>query len=90
VAGLAYGAGIMIQAVEEEGVTRKDATLSLIFLMASHAIVEDTLLFVPLGIPVWALVILRVFTAIFVTAVVASLWSRVETPAALGISAKRG
>jgi hypothetical protein len=76
--GLAYGAGVMIQAVEQDGVSRKDATLALIFLMASHAIVEDTLLFVPLGVPIWALLALRVSTAIVVTATAAAVWRRWE------------
>lgn len=76
--GLAYGAGIMVQAVEEDGVSRKDATLTLIFLMACHAVVEDTFLFVPLGIPVWALFLLRFSTAIIMTATVARVWRRVD------------
>jgi len=72
--GLAYGAGIMIQAVEEDGVSRRDATLAIIFLMCSHAVVEDTLLFVPLGISVWPLLALRIATALAVTAGAAALW----------------
>lgn len=76
--GLAYGAGIMIQAVEEEGVSQKDATLALIFLMASHAIVEDTLIFAPLGIPIWALLTLRVSTAIAITAIASAIWTRLR------------
>lgn len=74
--GLAYGAGIMVQAVEEDGVSRRDATLTLIFLMACHAVVEDTFLFVPLGIPVWALFLLRISTAVILTATVARVWRR--------------
>lgn len=76
--GLAYGAGIMIQAVEEDGVSRKDATLSLIFLMACHAVVEDTLLFVPLGIAVWPILVIRVVVAITLTMFVAFWWNRAE------------
>ncbi len=52
--GLAYGAGVMIQAVKDDGVSKKDITLAFIFLMACHAVVEDTLIFIPLGIPVLA------------------------------------
>src|SRR5699024_12616276 len=33
VIGLAFGAGVMIQAVKEEGVSRKDTILALIFLV---------------------------------------------------------
>ncbi|WP_342514564.1 nucleoside recognition domain-containing protein [Sporosarcina sp. FSL K6-1522] len=78
VIGLAYGAGVMIQAVQEEGVSKKDATLVFIFLVACHAVIEDTLLFIPLGIPVWPLLIIRVITAFVLTIVVAYLWRRAE------------
>ncbi|RPF54385.1 nucleoside recognition domain-containing protein [Aquisalibacillus elongatus] len=76
--GLAYGAGLMIQAVKEDGVSRKDMTLVLIFLVTCHAVVEDTLVFIPLGIPVWPLLLIRLTTAIILTAVIAYIWNRVE------------
>ena len=78
VIGLAYGAGVMIQAVQEEGVSKKDATLVFIFLVACHAVIEDTLLFIPLGIPVWPLLLIRVITAFVLTIVVAYIWRRAE------------
>jgi hypothetical protein len=74
--GLAYGAGVMIQAVQEEGVSKKDATLAFIFLVACHAVVEDTLVFIPLGIPVLPLLLIRVITALLLTIVIAKIWSR--------------
>lgn len=76
--GLAYGAGVMIQAVKEDGVGKKDLTLAFIFLVACHAVVEDTLIFAPLGIPVLPLLIIRLVTAILLTAIVAFIWRRVE------------
>lgn len=76
--GLAYGAGLMIQAVEEDGVSKRDMYLALIFLVSCHAVVEDTLVFVPLGIPVWPLLAIRLFTAILLTMAVAFVWRRVE------------
>lgn len=76
ITGLVYGAGIMVQAVKEDGVSKKDATLALIFLMACHAVVEDTLLFVPLGISVWPLLLIRVVSAFLLTAGVAFVWNR--------------
>lgn len=78
IVGLAYGAGLMIQAVEEDGVDRKDATLVFIFLLACHAIVEDTLLFYPLGIPIWPLFIIRVCTAFILTIFVAFILQKAE------------
>jgi hypothetical protein len=79
VIGLAYGAGVMIQAVEEEGVSKKDATLAFIFLVACHAVIEDTLLFIPLGINVLPLLLIRLFVAISLTVVVAKIWNRMDT-----------
>ncbi|WP_088006483.1 nucleoside recognition domain-containing protein [Indiicoccus explosivorum] len=76
--GLAMGAGVMIQAVQEEGVSRKDATLAFIFLVACHAVIEDTLIFIPLGIPVWPLLLLRVGTALVLTITVAWFWRRAD------------
>ncbi|WP_099159905.1 nucleoside recognition domain-containing protein [Virgibacillus ndiopensis] len=76
--GLAYGAGLMIQAVKEDGVSKRDMYLALIFLVSCHAVVEDTVIFIPLGIPVWPLLVIRLITAILVTMVVAIIWKRVE------------
>ncbi|MDN7228659.1 nucleoside recognition domain-containing protein [Planococcus liqunii] len=76
--GLAMGAGVMIQAVQEDGVSKKDATLAFIFLVACHAIVEDTLIFVPLGIPIWPLFIIRLVTALVLTIIVSYLWRKAE------------
>lgn len=76
--GLAYGAGVMVQAVKNDGVAKKDMYLSFIFLVACHAVVEDTLMFVPLGIPVWPLLIIRLLTAIFITALIGAIWKKTE------------
>lgn len=76
--GLAYGAGVMVQAVKNDGVAKKDMYLSFIFLVACHAVVEDTLMFVPLGIPVWPLLIIRLMTAILMTALIGAIWKRTE------------
>ena len=79
VIGLAYGAGVMIQAVQEDGVSKKDATLVFIFLVACHAVVEDTLIFAPLGIPVWPLLLIRVVTAFTLTIIVASFVNKADS-----------
>ncbi len=78
VIGLAFGAGVMIQAVQEDGVSKKDATLVFIFLVACHAVIEDTLIFIPLGIPIWPLFLLRLGIAFVLTIVVATIWKRAE------------
>lgn len=76
--GLAFGAGVLLKAVKEDGVSRKDATLAFIFLMACHAVVEDTLIFLPLGIPVLPLLMIRLITAFLLTYGVAKLIQRLE------------
>ncbi|MGI2329393.1 nucleoside recognition domain-containing protein [Planococcus sp. YIM B11945] len=76
--GLAMGAGVMIQAVKEDGVSKKDATLAFIFLVACHAVVEDTLIFIPLGIPVWPLLLIRVITALALTIFISYIWRKSE------------
>ncbi len=76
--GLAFGAGLMIQAVKEDGVSKRDMYLALIFLVACHAVVEDTLIFVPLGIPVWPLLLIRLGTAIVLTMIIANIWRKAE------------
>ncbi|WP_339178393.1 nucleoside recognition domain-containing protein [Bacillus sp. FSL R5-0560] len=81
--GLAYGAGVMIKAVEDDGVGRRDMTLAFIFLVACHAVVEDTLVFIPLGIPVWPLLLIRVTTAVLLTMAISYTWKKWK-PSAVG------
>ncbi|MBS4200324.1 nucleoside recognition domain-containing protein [Bacillus sp. FJAT-49732] len=76
--GLAYGAGVMIQAVKEDGVSKKDATLAFIFLVGCHAVIEDTLIFLPLGIPVLPLLLIRLVTAIILTFIVSAIWKHLK------------
>ncbi|OZI13600.1 hypothetical protein CEW92_00325 [Bacillaceae bacterium SAS-127] len=79
--GLAYGSAVMIQAVKDDGVSRKDVTIAFIFLVACHAVVEDTLIFVPLGLTGWtllALFLIRVIVAVILTLIVSTLWRRAE------------
>ncbi|MDX8360619.1 nucleoside recognition domain-containing protein [Cytobacillus sp. IB215316] len=76
--GLAYGSGVMIQAVKEDGVSKKDTVLAFIFLVSCHAVIEDTLVFIPLGIPILPLLLIRVFVAILLTMIVAFIWKKAE------------
>ena len=78
VIGLAYGAGVMLDAVREDGVSKKDMTIAFIFLVACHAVVEDTVIFIPLGVPVLPLLLIRLVTAIVLTVTVAYIWRKVE------------
>ncbi|SJZ86453.1 nucleoside recognition domain-containing protein [Selenihalanaerobacter shriftii] len=47
--GLAYGAGVIIQTVEDEQVPKGKLLIMAVFLIVCHAVVEDTLLFVAIG-----------------------------------------
>ncbi|MGM8366066.1 nucleoside recognition domain-containing protein [Virgibacillus sp. W0181] len=76
--GLAFGAGVMIQAVKEDGVSRRDTILALIFLVSCHAVIEDTVVFIPLGIPVWPLLVIRLLMAVVLTMTIAFIWKRTE------------
>lgn len=76
--GISFGAGVMLQAVKEDGVAKRDLYLAFIFLVTCHAVVEDTLIFIPLGIPVWPLLLIRLTVAILMTIVTASIWNRLN------------
>lgn len=74
--GLAFGAGVIIEQAREQAFSKRDLYVMLLFLSGCHAVLEDTLLFVPLGIPVWALLLFRVVVAIILTVLVARIWRR--------------
>lgn len=69
--GLSYGAGAIIQSSKEGDLTKKDMYLIIIFLVACHSVIEDTLLFASMGANGWLLLILRTLTAIILTSLVA-------------------
>ncbi|NLI92855.1 MAG: hypothetical protein GX434_11825 [Peptococcaceae bacterium] len=76
--GIAYGAGVIIQTAKEENLSKKDLYLVSIFLVSCHAVIEDTLIFIPLGINVLPLLLIRVALAFVVTAVTASFWKKID------------
>ncbi|HLS20656.1 MAG TPA: nucleoside recognition domain-containing protein [Bacillota bacterium] len=76
--GLAFGAGLMIQAMREDGVSKKDMILALIFLVSCHAVIEDTVIFIPLGIPVLPLLFIRLITAFVLTMIISVIWRQFE------------
>jgi hypothetical protein len=73
--GIAFGAGVIIEAAKQDQLSKKDLYLVSIFLVACHAVVEDTLLFVPLGINVLPLLLIRLIFAVVLTAVTARIWT---------------
>jgi len=59
VVGLAYGGAIMIEQTESGILTRKEANVLNHHLAISHSLLEDTILFVALGINFWWIVLSR-------------------------------
>lgn len=74
--GLAFGAGIILEQAREQGFTKREITLVVLFLCACHAVVEDTLIFIPLGINVLPLLLIRLTVAVVLTAIIATLWRK--------------
>lgn len=72
--GLAFGAGVILEQARQERFTRRELTLMVLFLSACHAIVEDTLIFVPLGVNVFYLLLARLALAVALTVLIATLW----------------
>lgn len=72
--GLAFGAGVILQQVREQKFTKRELTLMILFLCACHAVIEDTLIFIPLGIDVLPLLAGRLTAAVLLTFLIARLW----------------
>jgi len=81
--GIAYGAGVIVQTAKEENLSKKDLYLVSIFLVSCHAVIEDTLIFIPLGINVLPLLFMRISLAFVVTVVTAGFWKKVDQTKAL-------
>lgn len=78
--GLAYGAGLILQFADEGELSKRDRILITLFLVACHAVVEDTLLFVPLGVNPFFLFAFRLGLAILLTAGAARFMPRLGQP----------
>jgi spore maturation protein SpmB len=61
--GLVYGAGVIVSRIEAEGLPRAQVDRICIALVLCHAIVEDTLLFAPVGAVLWPVALVRVVVA---------------------------
>ena len=67
--GLAYGAGVIINSAKEGDLSKRDLYLLVIFLVACHSVIEDTLIFVAAGASGWLLLGIRVPVAIILTVI---------------------
>lgn len=76
--GLAYGAGIIIDSVNEDNLSKKDLYVIIIFLIACHAVFEDTLLFVAIGANGILLFTLRLVAAIICALIASNIFDKIE------------
>jgi hypothetical protein len=61
--GLAYGAGVMIDHVQRGRLSRKNADLLNYHIAVSHSLLEDTCLFVAIGVSAWWITLPRIALA---------------------------
>lgn len=66
VVGLAYGGAIMIDEIEQKKLSRSNGNLLNYHLAMCHSLLEDTIIFVAIGIPALWLIITRVVFAMIV------------------------
>ena len=83
VVGMAYGAAIMIDEVEQGRLTRHEANLVNHHLGVSHSLLEDTMLFVAMGISFWWIFLTRLalaMIAVWTMRIVKPNWHRTRRP----------
>lgn len=77
VIGLSYGAGIIIQSAKQDKLPKRDLYLLTYFLVAAHAVFEDTALFMAFGVSgIWLFTTRIIVAALFTYA--ASRWIKVD------------
>ena len=64
--GLGYGSAVMIEEVENKSITPKSANLLNYHIAINHSLLEDTLLFVAIGVPAGWIIAPRFIMAILV------------------------
>lgn len=73
--GLTYGSAVMIEEVNNHEISPKSAELLNYHIAINHSLLEDTLLFVAIGVPVFWITIPRIILAMLVVWVVKILIS---------------
>lgn len=76
--GLSYGSGVIIESTEENNLNKKDLYTLMIFLIACHAVIEDTLLFVAVGASLWFLLSVRLIVAIIIALFASKILKKME------------
>jgi len=70
IVGLTYGSAILIEQVEDQKISRTDARMLNNHLAISHSLLEDSLIFVAIGVPAFWIIIPRMLLAIIVVWVI--------------------
>jgi len=79
--GFTYSAGVLLASVKEGDWAQHELTLLWVFLSLSHAIFEDTVIFAALGLPLVALLLVRLVPTFLVTLALAHYFrSRTALP----------
>lgn len=65
--GLSFGAGAIIESSREGDLDSKDLILLMVFLVACHGVLEDTLILVAIGANGWILLATRTLLALALT-----------------------
>ncbi|MCG0275374.1 MAG: nucleoside recognition protein [Thermosediminibacteraceae bacterium] len=65
--GLSYGAGVILREAKENQLSKKDLYLITYFLVAAHAVFEDTAIFAALGVSAALLLSTRLLVAAMFT-----------------------
>lgn len=74
--GLVFGAGVIIQSAREGKISLRDLFIVNLFLSICHGIIDETMVFVAIGVNGFVLIGLRLAMALIVTVVVARVFYR--------------
>ena len=79
--GLTYGSVVMIDAVENNEISARNADLLNYHIAVNHSLLEDTLLFVAIGVPAGWIIFPRILLAIVVVWSVRLVYARIAKSA---------
>jgi len=78
--GLTYGSAVMLEEVENKEITPYSANLLNFHIAINHSLLEDTLLFVAIGVPIGWITIPRIILAMIVVWCLRLIQTRRKTP----------
>lgn len=74
--GISYGAGVIIESAQSGAMSKRDTFIVVIFLIACHAVVEDSALFIVLGANGIVLVGIRCLAAIILAYIAGKFYKK--------------